>query len=281
MLFILKLIQFTVVVLQTLSPKLAAKFCVFMASKPRRYPIRAREQAQLDSGEKISYTGAHGTQNTAWVWGGGPVVLVCHGWESRAGQMATLAIAIADAGFKAVAIDFTAHGFSGGSRVSFKDMSEEVLNLSKQLQEQYGEIYAMVGHSAGGVMAMGARHLGFSASRYAVLGSPVAPYPALHAIEKFMKASPATLNLCQDLYASEAGVTWAEMESGMAFEPEDKPLLAIFDEDDAEALVSQGELIQSIWPNTTLHITQGLGHRKLMWASEVVEQVLAFLKADV
>lgn len=279
MLFILKLIQFTVAVLQVISPKLAAKFCVFMASKPRRYPIKEREQLQLDSGQKITYTGAHGTENTAWVWGGGPVVLVCHGWESRAGQMATLAMAIADAGFTAVAMDFTAHGFAGGKRVMFRDMSEEVLNVSKQLEEKHGEIYAMVGHSAGGVMAMGARHLGFSASRYAVLGSPVAPYPALTAIKKYMKASPKTLAECQDIYAANMGVTWAEMEAGIAFEPEQKPLLAIFDEDDTEAVVAQGKLIQSIWPEADLRMTKGLGHRKLMWAPEVIEHVVGFLKS--
>lgn len=193
--------------------------------------------------------------------------------------MATLATAIAGAGFTAVAMDFTAHGFAGGKRVTFRDMSEEVFNLSKQLEEQYGEIYAMVGHSAGGVMAMGARHFGFSASRYAVLGSPVAPYPALKAIKRFMKASPKTLAVCQDMYAANMGVTWKEMESGIAFEPEEKPLLAIFDEDDTEAVVAQGQLIHSIWPESELHITKGLGHRKLMWAPEVIECVVSYLKA--
>ena len=93
---------------------------------------------------------------------------------SRGSQMATLAMAIADAGYQAVAIDFTAHGDSGGKSVRFDNFAQDLLILSKQ----FDEVFAMVGHSAGGVMSMAAREMGFAAQRYAVLGAPVAPVPS-------------------------------------------------------------------------------------------------------
>lgn len=210
----LKAIRFLIKCIESISPSLAARLVIFLSSRPMRYSWPERERMQIEQAERIHYTGSKGTDNVAWSWGEGPIVLLVHGWASRGSQMATMAMAIAEAGFRAVAIDLTAHGASGGKIVGFKNISEDIALLAKQL----GEIHAVVGHSAGGVMAMGSRELaGMRAHCYAVLGSPVAPYPALAQIKKMLKVSDKTLEYCKKRFASQLGSTWNELEKGRAF----------------------------------------------------------------
>ncbi|EDY86303.1 conserved hypothetical protein [gamma proteobacterium HTCC5015] len=269
----LSVIRFVFACLQALSPSLAAKLAVRLASKPRRFPRKPREQEQLASAERIEFIGSKGRRCVAWAWGEGPIVLVAHGWESRGSQMATMAMAIADRGYRAVAIDFSAHGDSEGKSVSFKDFGEDVLALS----QQFSEIEAFVGHSAGGVLSMGMRQKGFRAKRYCTLGSPTAPYPAVEGIRKILQPSEKTLDAVRAIYARQLGATWPEIEAGLAFREPDGELLMIFDRDDKEVSHTQGELIQGVWPSAQLIKTQGLGHRRLMWAPDIVEAVTLFV----
>jgi pimeloyl-ACP methyl ester carboxylesterase len=271
----LKLIQTLIRCAGVLSPSLAAQLAVALASRPQKFKRPQREMDQLAHAKKLHYRGSRGTDNVAWSWGEGPVVIISHGWSSRGSQMASLAMEVAEAGFQAVAIDFTAHGDSAGKLVHFDDLAKDLVALSSQ----FDEVFALVGHSAGGVMSMAAREFGFKAQRYAVLGAPVAPYPALEAIRKLLKARDAVIEKCKQVFAGHIGVTWEELERGRAFYHGDGPLLLVYDTDDQEVSVEQGKKIQGFWKDSRLVITEGLGHRKLMWDPEVTQEVVTFLKA--
>lgn len=270
----LKLIRACIHGLEIISPALTAKLVVRLAARPMRYPWPERERAQLEQAERLSYVGSTGTDNVAWAWGSGPTVLLVHGWASRGSQMATMAMAIAEAGYRVVAMDLTGHGASKGKAVTFRNIADDVVAIAETL----GELHAVVGHSAGGVMAMGARELGLKASRYAVMGAPVAPYPALAAIKKMLKVNDKTLKHCEDLFAAQLGLTWADLEQGHAFNNGEAPLLLIYDTADKEVPVAQGEKIHQLWKNSELVITEDLGHARLMWDQAVVERVVEFLK---
>ena len=111
------------------------------------------------------------------------------------------------------------------------------------------------------------------------MAAPIAPYPALEAIRKLLKASDAVVEKCKHVFAAHIGATWEELERGRAFHHGEGPLLLIYDTDDQEVSVEQGEKIQSFWKGSRLVITDGLGHRKLMWAPKVIKEVVTFLKS--
>ncbi|MGM0564269.1 MAG: alpha/beta hydrolase [Pseudomonadota bacterium] len=270
----LSLIRKIFALIERLSPRLAARLAVFLASRPRKHERKPRELEQLQSAERIEFTGSRGRRCVAWAWGEGPTVIVAHGWESRGSQMATMAMAIAEAGFRAVAIDFAAHGDSEGRSVSFVDMGNDTLALARQL----GEIEAFVGHSAGGVLSMAARERGFHAKRYCTIGSPTAPYPAVNGIRKILRPTEATLEACRAEFARGFGASWDEVAAGRAFSNPQGELLLIFDRDDGEVDHHQAELIAGVWPGAKVIKTEGLGHRRLMWHPTVIEAVVAFLK---
>ncbi|MCO1335677.1 alpha/beta hydrolase [Microbulbifer sp. OS29] len=269
----LKIIQAIMQLTGRLSPNLSASIALYLFSRPRRFPDSEREKVQLDQARKIHYQGALGTVNTAWSWGEGPVVILCHGWEAKAAKMAALAMVIAGQGFQAVAMDASAHGHSGGKRCNFDIMAKDIHALAGQ----FPEVFAIVGHSMGGMMAMRAREFGLKAQRYVVLGSPSAPLPIIEIMKAMLKVSPETAEICQDRVAAQIGLTWQELLQCKMYTPEDTPLLMIYDTEDDEVPIFHGERIHKTWPAAELVKTTGLGHRKLVWDIEVIQTVLDFL----
>ena len=56
------------------------------------------------------------------------------------------------------------------------------------------------------------------------------------------------------------------------------PTLIIHDEDDVDVPISESELLHQSWPNSVLKKTKGLGHRRILYNAQVIEDVVNFLK---
>lgn len=269
----LKVIQGIMRLTGLLSPQLAANLALYLCSKPKRHPYSDREETQLHQAQKIFYKGALGTNNIAWSWGKGPIVILCHGWEARGSKMATLATAIARLGFQAIAIDCTAHGHSSGKQSNFDVMARDIHSLTSQ----FPHIFAIVGHSMGGMMAMRAREFGVKAERYVLLGAPSAPLPIIDIIKNILKLSPNAITICQNKIADQIGFSWPQLLAGKIYTNADAPLMMIYDTQDEEVPLFHAEKIQSIWKNSTLIKTSGLGHRKLIWDPDVIQSIMTFI----
>ncbi len=259
-----------------ISPDLGAFLVGVLMSRPERHGRPEREVAQLAGARRFTYRGASGHENPAWSWGEGPTVLICHGWASRGSQMATMAMAVAQAGYRAVVFDVTAHGDAGGWRSGFGVMAQDTLAVAREL----GPLYAVVGHSMGGMMAMQARSEGLSAERYVVIGSPFAPVPAVDAIKHMLGAPEAVVERCRRGIAQQfGGASWDELLAGHIYRDPDAPLLLIYDDADDEVPDDHPGRILEAWSGSELHTTHGLGHRKLMWDAGVIGEVLRHLAA--
>jgi pimeloyl-ACP methyl ester carboxylesterase len=57
------------------------------------------------------------------------------------------------------------------------------------------------------------------------------------------------------------------------------PTLIIHDRDDTSTPVSDGAAIAAAWPGSRLHVTSGLGHRRLLRDPDVVAEVVDFVAA--
>lgn len=61
----------------------------------------------------------------------------------------------------------------------------------------------------------------------------------------------------------------------LAEQPE-VPLLAVHDSGDAEAPPRVSERLVDVWPGAELVLTDGLGHRRVLWTPEVVTRIADF-----
>ena len=57
------------------------------------------------------------------------------------------------------------------------------------------------------------------------------------------------------------------------------PTLIVHDRNDVSTPVSDGAAIAAAWPGARLHVTSGLGHRRLLHAPDVVNEVVDFITA--
>src|SRR5687767_1174365 len=86
------------------APEVAARWAETLFCRPPRHEQRSRDRRFLSTGRR--YTLVKGAQDiAAWEWGAGPMVLLVHGWGSRAGRFSTIGPALVDAGYRVVAHD--------------------------------------------------------------------------------------------------------------------------------------------------------------------------------
>ncbi|HEX2076295.1 MAG TPA: alpha/beta fold hydrolase, partial [Longimicrobium sp.] len=117
---------------------------LFLTPPRRRQPDAGLEDAAAG---RYAFTVHDGEREVAaWSWGSGPVVLLAHGWGGSAADMAPLAERLQRAGYRAVLVDFPAHGRSPGRRTNMV----EWLGALRAVAAAVGPIHAAAGHSFGG-----------------------------------------------------------------------------------------------------------------------------------
>jgi pimeloyl-ACP methyl ester carboxylesterase len=77
-------------------------------------------------------------------------VLIAHGWISRAAYMVRLIRTLHLQGYDVYALDFPAHGESKGIRLPWTD----AVFILKEIINQHGPFYGVIGHSFGGSMLL-------------------------------------------------------------------------------------------------------------------------------
>jgi len=233
--------------------------------------LRPQDALLLDSADRFDFNG-----RPAWTVGEGPLVVLVHGYGGRGSQMAPMAHHLAAKGFRAVFFDAGGHGEAPAERISFHTFMVDTRDLLVALDEP---VHGLIGHSAGGLGMMRARRLyGVKAARYGVIAAPLFPYPPLNAMRANGVPEDA-LDHIKVLLCSQFQTHWSKLTEGEAYAPEDgASMLAIYDEDDDRVLVTDGNAIAERWPGTTVVVTRGQGHNRVLKADETLAAVTEFLR---
>lgn len=214
-------------------------------------------------------------QNVAWSWGHGPLVVFIHGWNGRAAQFAPLALRIAQRGYRCVAIDVTGHGSSHGKRTGWRHFIDDIAALTTSLGD---DVYAYVGHSAGGLCLMAARAIkNLRASLYVCVSTPSYPFPPIRAIRQRLDPAPHLVTAYRDFIARQFDMTWSELKSGQAFAGAGADLLLFYDEADRFVEHSEGDRIQALCRGARLNKSSTHGHSKVLGSAELEQAVSSFL----
>jgi pimeloyl-ACP methyl ester carboxylesterase len=245
-----------------------------LTSQARRPEVRPEQRAALERATRITY-GARAT-NFAWSWGAGPLVILIHGWNGRAAQFAPLASQLAELGFRCVAMDVTAHGDSAGEHPEWQHFLDDVAVLTTALG---GEVFAFVGHSAGGLAMMAARALeGFAAQAYVCVCTPSHPFPPVRAVRERLNPPERVVARYREVVARPFKTSWRELEQGHAFAGAGAELLLVYDRSDRFVDHQEGDRIQSRCPGATLIKTASHGHSKILATRELEQIIGEFLR---
>jgi pimeloyl-ACP methyl ester carboxylesterase len=260
--------------LERVAPPVVGPLAIELFRRSRRHPAPAREQGWLAAAEPLRLE-VDGHRVAAWSWGGGPTVLLVHGWEGRAGQMGALALALARAGYRAVAFDAPGHGASQGRLSSLPQFAAAVSATADRL----GPLRAVVGHSFGAAGTGWALHRGLPVERLVFVAAPWDLQRYVDFFGELVGLSERGLERMIARFGKRFDAPWPEARFATSVAADDRPLLVIHDRDDPEIPISAARQLAAAWPAARLLETSGLGHNRILREQAVVEEVVGFIGA--
>ncbi|MES0490121.1 MAG: alpha/beta fold hydrolase [Leptospirales bacterium] len=216
--------------------------------------------------------------------GTGQSVLLVHGWNSRASHLALLARSLVKKGFRVVAFDGPAHGYS---RRGPEDMSN-LFEFSRAVSCVAGKIdnlYSVIGHSFGGMTAA-----------FAMLGRGLLSEYQVEVEKLILISSPESLSGVIERYNQNRGESDIRKELTQGLEKTfdftvsdydlssrigllNSEILIIHDEQDEEIPVSIALNLKEASKKARLVLTKGAGHKKILISRDMLRSVNEFLLA--
>ncbi|MCW4385626.1 alpha/beta hydrolase [Salinibacterium sp. SYSU T00001] len=265
---------------QAVSPELAARAALplFRRVGPP-LPVRDQERATHDAARRGSIR-VRGKRVITYAWGDGsrPVLLV-HGWRGRAAQFAALIRQLRAAGHSVVAFDAPANGDSPGR---YADVLDYTLAI-RELERRHGGFEAIIAHSFGLLSAVASVVEGADARRVVGIAGVAEPLHLLHQFGRMLRLTPETqaalrVRFERRVFPEHPGIV--DRYSGLLNPlPEQVPLLLVHDRGDTVIEVEQSEQLHAAHgERSTLLLTEGLGHRRILSADVTLDAVLSFVE---
>lgn len=257
--------------LSSLAPHFMARLVFAKFCHPKRFARTEAEKASALRGHKFIFTSGR----IANIWGDDgsknqPLVLLCHGWQSRGTTFYVLIDALVATGFKVLAWNAPAHGSSPGNKTDIFDMTKALL---EDLKQQNLRPVAFVGHSMGGAI------LGIL-GKYINLPKPIvmisSPSQILPVFQKFFDASHLPKKV-QDLVFSRINqlgdYTLDEISLVNCQLQHEESALIIHDKSDKQVAFSEFEKLQTVWKKAHFHATNNLGHNRILRDEKIAELI--------
>lgn len=248
--------------------------------RPARRPA-SDDEARCLSGASRDTLPWGGQQLAVWRWGAGTPVLLLHGWESRASHMTAFVPPLLQAGFSAIALDAPAHGESTGEFTNVIDYGRAVVGLADRLCIGTPEapFAGVIAHSVGSAAALYAYAHGVHTAASVQLCGPSSLTRVLHGVARANGLDSAGRALLVQRLESRLGVPLSSMNLSELNHGLRHPALVIHDAQDTELHVGESRALVKAWPQATLLLVEGLGHRRLLRDAAIISRAADFLLA--
>lgn len=208
-----------------------------------------------------------------WTFGDGPPVYLVHGWGGRADQLTGLVWPLVEAGHRVVLFDGPAHGRAPG-RTSSGPAIAAALRAAVAI---HGTPHAIVSHSFGAAPTALALGDGMVAGRVVLIAPPANLEGFVDRFGVMVGASRAVMRLAKARMERILGRPWSDFTLEALASRQGAEALVIHDRHDREVVIDEGEAVARTWPGARLHVTRGLGHRRILRDPEVIRRVVDFV----
>ena len=241
---------------------------------------RRRAQA-AQAGDDMQRGELHvdGETIATYVWGDPatqPYALLVHGWSSFGLRFLPWVAALRAMGFAVVSFDQPGHGRSSGSLCTLPEFADTVRAVGRH----YGTAALAIAHSLGGAALAFAQDEQWHAEKCIL----VAPAADMHAAAgRFFRFVRLGEHLRKPFFAwhrQRTGIDVDDLQIARRVRDYGQPCLIVHDLDDGDVPWAEGERYAQHWPGARLLTTQGLGHRRVLDAPEVMAAALAFVGGE-
>lgn len=203
-----------------------------------------------------------------------PYALLVHGWSSFGLRYLPWVARLRALGFAVVTFDQPGHGHSTGKLCTLP----EFIATIRAIGAHYGHAALAVGHSLGGAAVTLAQDEDWHAERLILLAPAVDMKAAASRFFRFVRLGEHLRQPFYDWLLRRTGVSVEQLQVYRRLPALGQPALIVHDLDDADVPWDEGERYAQFWPGARLYTTQGLGHRRVLDAPEVIDAALAFVR---
>lgn len=264
-------------ILQFFSIKWATKYAQHLFITPIRFTPPKREEAMYFGSKRQLVTIPKINKEIMVYKYGNSVkkVLLVHGWSGRGTQMSEIAEKLIYHKYMVVSFDGPAHGKSTGKTTHMR----EFIATIKVINEKFGPFEFAVGHSLGAMAILnGIKEDGLNVKKAIVIGAgDIITDIIKNFIKQLQLKNKVAIRLKRRLDRAFNG----DIDINSASEAAKSvqiPVLVIHDTDDRDVAVSCGKNIHEKLKNSKIIITNGLGHRRILRDSKVIDEVYNFIR---
>lgn len=201
-------------------------------------------------------------------------VIALHGWNGRATQFGPLAQELLLHGVETIALDGPGHGNSPGTQADPLSFADALMAANEAL----GPFNAVIGHSMGGGALSIAISQGMSVERAVVIASPAHFADVATKFAKWIGLPQRLIPRFLQAVGDATGVSIERANIVEAAKSINIPGLMIHDRDDEEYGPHNAEQIAQAWSGpTSILITEGFGHRRLLREQTVIDEIVDFI----
>ncbi len=273
--FGLRVLRRALGVAAAVSPEFAGRWVNRLWFRSHRYPEPPREREWLRSARRVQLV-HRGRPLAVYGWGEGRTVLLVHGWHGRGAQLGAFAVALAAAGFRAVAFDTPAHGRTPGRATDLPEVSEAL----RAVAAAFAPVQGVIAHSFGVPCTLYALAQGLQVGRMVALAAPSSLDFLVDSFARTLALPPPVVGVHRRLLERRFGPDlWErfaprELARGLKL-----PALVLHDADDRDVPLAEGAALAAAWPGAVFERTRGLGHRRILREEAVVARAVQFLAA--
>ncbi|MEZ8273218.1 alpha/beta fold hydrolase [Vibrio splendidus] len=202
----------------------------------------------------------------------GKTLLLLHGWEGRSVMFKPLIKQLTACGYRLVLPDLLAHGSSEGSRCSFYELADLIV----EVDQRFGPFDTAVGHSFGGTALAIAIDQGMKIDKMITIGSPNGFGNMLNAYIDYYGYPAVLKSYLKDMYRRKNGrhpddigpTLWNRLTL---------PTLICHDSHDVVINVREAHAMHECFPNSELFISTGKGHRGVLKDTKLHQKIIEFI----
>ena len=265
----------TAKLLQKTSTSLTVLFAKKLFTTPIKHKIPKREHA-MDQASKQEIIIIPEINKEIMVYHYGTSskkVLLVHGWSGRGTQLVKIAEKLVKLGFSTISFDAPAHGKSPGKTTLLPEFITSIL----ELERKFGPFEFAVGHSLGGMSILNAIKNGLKIKKAVIIGSGDSVNDIVNDFVSKLQLKPIIATGIKDSFEKKNKQSMESYSSYIVAENITTPTLIIHDKNDDDVPYTASVNIHQHLQNSTLLLTEGLGHRKILGNETVINEIEKFL----
>lgn len=260
--------------LGTVAPQRAAATSAKLFCHPMQHARPNRERAWLEGALPFKVRVAR-NEVQAWRWGTGDrIVFLMHGWAGRGAQLGAMVAPLLERDYSVVTWDGPAHGESDGHISSLVELADAAFAVVRHLRQ---EPHGIIAHSMGAGAAALAISEGLEFEKAVLISPPASILDFVHDYADMMGFGPAIREHIVGWMNRTYSVDLADYDVEAMDVPHGDRMLLIHDDGDKEVPIEHSERIAKAVGAREFIRTQGLGHRRILYAEETVQQAIGWI----